>query len=653
MKPRYRLRLSKLQFCSVVDQPAQPNAKTLLIKRDDAGDQVSATAKFVKLDEGLGLAFFWAFTSTNPDGSDHHDLQGDQVVADDEMVKAAMDFMTDGGGAVDQMHDGVPSESSRVVFAMPMNAEIASAYYSIDTKQSGLMIAIKCSPDVLDKLKNKTYGGVSIAGIGERVPVTEKSSSHSLTDGATNMTTKNSKPTTMLVERVVKLAAMTDEQLGHQHAIDLACPSDGWGGSLSTSYATAAGADTGHSHSWTFDPATGAVTVAADSGHVHAVFATVPVDVLAAAAAREQANATERAKVVAAAQVTGASTVVVVAAPDATPPAPDATAALVDSAAKRAAASGREVTSIKAGTGHGRPLVHLRGAAAIEETKAWLGSMADDAERIHVAKLNPDSWWAGEWIQKGRELDEAVAIQKRELDETAAVEKAIEDIYKRKLDAEANIKSYVEGVAKERDVSYHKALGELLHNNDATLARLHNEHSEAEHAFHLAPTELTKAATDTNAARVASLRAELDKMIEAFSLQHDYDNLSSIKRLRLISPTFKNLWDQYAEAAGDLNLAVNLLAAQNEQRAMIVMEKAYADQHAAAAADSMARTKVRETPAEAQLREHKESYAKQHACSFDQATAKTINDPIVKTLHRVILDEHAARVMGQHAPHAN
>ena len=146
---RFKLKLSKLDFCSLVDDPAQPNAKTLLIKRKGSRDEVSATARLAKVNDELGLAFFWAFTSTNLDGSDHFDLHGDAIDAD--FIKSAMDFMID-GGAVDEMHDGAAT-SGRVVFAMPMTPDIASAY-NITTKQSGLMIAIKPSAQQLEKLKD-------------------------------------------------------------------------------------------------------------------------------------------------------------------------------------------------------------------------------------------------------------------------------------------------------------------------------------------------------------------------------------------------------------------------------------------------------------------------------------------------------------------
>jgi len=162
--PKFRLRLSSLKFMSVVDEPCQPNSKTLLIKRAPTGDEISATMHIAKIDEELGLAFFWGFTSTNPDGSEHFDLANDTV--DPDFVKAAMNYMLE-GGAVDEMHNGQPG-AGRVVFCMPITKETIAAFGLGDVKQTGLMIGLKPSPEVLAKLKSGEYTGVSLAGMGTR-----------------------------------------------------------------------------------------------------------------------------------------------------------------------------------------------------------------------------------------------------------------------------------------------------------------------------------------------------------------------------------------------------------------------------------------------------------------------------------------------------
>lgn len=246
---RWKLSLSKLDFVSLVDDPAQPNATTLLIKRKGKGEALDGHAKFVKASEQLGLAFFWAFTSTEKSGEPHYDHHGDAVQADDDMVRAAMEFMQD-GGAVDEMHD-YDATKARVVFAMPMTPEIAKAY-GIETKQTGLMVAIKVTDEQLEKLKDGTYTGVSIAGLGTREIVEARKG------------------------RVVKGCLVTDEQAGHQHTIEVLDD-----GSLWCSYNTATGAEYTHNHA-VIRSSEGAIEILADSGHSHSLAADQPAVVIVA-----------------------------------------------------------------------------------------------------------------------------------------------------------------------------------------------------------------------------------------------------------------------------------------------------------------------------------------------------------------------------------
>jgi hypothetical protein len=139
---------------------------------DDAG--VSYAADLVKVDDTLGLALGWAIVCT-VDGEPYFDKQGDYI-PDSAMLDAAVDFMQhsktivakeqSGNRSFKEMHRG--DDKGHVVFAWPMTAEIAKAY-GIDTKQTGLMIAVKPDdPRVLGKFKDGTYGGFSIGG--HRIP---------------------------------------------------------------------------------------------------------------------------------------------------------------------------------------------------------------------------------------------------------------------------------------------------------------------------------------------------------------------------------------------------------------------------------------------------------------------------------------------------
>ena len=417
MAQRYRLKLSRLDFVSPVDTPAQETATVVLLKRG-AAEELDGKARVVKMDDSLGLVFCWAFTSS-VDNAPYFDLQGDAI--DEDFVKAAAEFM-ENGGATDEMHDGNPD--GRVLFAMPMTPEIAKAF-GVVTKTTGLMVALKPSPEVYAKFKSGEYTGVSIAGLGERQAIKAATKSladlgdevvsqlealiesakaekavrsanpdhfdetgdswryrvrpesqftagtfrtialgkdtgvkavvgkfpgkdvehiqtlifdkktfktkasaaawihknpdvlrqphekradvakviRKLPDGQYGLYTSDGKKLLSkhpskadaqkqenaihahendMGKRFSKLAILTSEEAGHQHAIDLDDPACEYRDFYMTTLNNAEGAEEPHAHAWTFDPATGAVTVGADSGHTHTVPASVPADVLAA-----------------------------------------------------------------------------------------------------------------------------------------------------------------------------------------------------------------------------------------------------------------------------------------------------------------------------------------------------------------------------------
>lgn len=248
-----KLRLSKLQYVSLVDTPAQQTANVRLIKRKDANGadlKIQATAKVVKIGDGDSpLVYCWAFTCTDEHGQPYHDLQGD-AIEPDAFIKAAEDFMHS-GAAVDEMHDG--KKTCRVAFAFPMDSDIARGMFGEaigkQVKTSGLMVAIRPAPEALAKLRSGAYTGVSIAGIGTREALAAKRASP-VRKGNVLMTTV---------------------EAGHQHAVDLTGYDDSIRNSGQTSSQTAEGAEEPHAHAWLRDPETGAIRIAMDSGHTHEV----------------------------------------------------------------------------------------------------------------------------------------------------------------------------------------------------------------------------------------------------------------------------------------------------------------------------------------------------------------------------------------------
>lgn len=297
--------------------------------------QFEKTGEFHKTSGGI--AYGWAVVSTI-DGTPYQDLQGDYIPAD-TIPDVAADFMARARVGKD-MHAG--DQVADVIFAWPATDEINKGV-EYSGRKTGLLIGWRpYDKALLDKIAAGERVGFSIGGelhesdteaVGKfskavagaataqrrtfrawklneislvDFPAQEpalvgvvKSASGaakyviaSAIDKAGKRKPKRKKPAatpppagTEPYKRVGKIAVLTSITDGHQHTINLEDPACSWSDSLSTSYQTAEGATEGHSHAWVYDAATGAITIALDSGHTHTTDAVVPADVLAAAAA--------------------------------------------------------------------------------------------------------------------------------------------------------------------------------------------------------------------------------------------------------------------------------------------------------------------------------------------------------------------------------
>lgn len=115
------------------------------------------SCEVAKVDDELGLVFGFAIVCSK-NGEPYVDLQ-DDIIPEESMLKAAAEFMTTEriAGDMHKTRDGL------VVFAFPLTAEIAKSL-DIQTTTTGLLIAIKPSPEVLVKYKTGEYTGFSIGG---------------------------------------------------------------------------------------------------------------------------------------------------------------------------------------------------------------------------------------------------------------------------------------------------------------------------------------------------------------------------------------------------------------------------------------------------------------------------------------------------------
>jgi hypothetical protein len=308
--PYYRLRIKSLKFISAVDHGAQgPISNVALIKRAPGGDEIEAVCKVVLASEPLGLVFGWALANTLDGGrTPHVDLQEDAIVGDDELIKVAAAFM-ESGGASDVLHGD--AQDGKVLFCLPLTGDVLKALH-LQSDVHGLAIGMRPSPETFQRFLSGELNAFSIAGTGER-EVVKAGAGKCPGCGAAYGAGDKYCASCGMKKRVAKQAVFTDEVDGHQHVLDLDDPACEWRDSYATSSQTAAGAAQSHSHAWTFDPQSGAVTVAADSGHNHTVSVVVPSDVLAAAVLNEAAERKRRAErnAQAAAEAVGSGTVAV------------------------------------------------------------------------------------------------------------------------------------------------------------------------------------------------------------------------------------------------------------------------------------------------------------------------------------------------------
>ena len=120
--------------------------------------------QIMKVDDEKGLVFGFAMIC-KVDGEPYIDLHDDHI-PEDAMFKAASEFMKSDRISGD-MHERGPGAQpvvdGQILFAFPLTTEIAKSL-DIECPQTGLLIGMKPSPEVLEKFKDGTYTGFSIGG---------------------------------------------------------------------------------------------------------------------------------------------------------------------------------------------------------------------------------------------------------------------------------------------------------------------------------------------------------------------------------------------------------------------------------------------------------------------------------------------------------
>lgn len=128
-------------------------------------EDFSRRCDVVKVDDQLGLVFGFSIVC-KVDGEDYYDTQGD-AIDEQGMLEAAFDFARSPLRVSTDQHarteEGDPSPDGEVVFMFPLTTEVAKAL-GIECRQSGLLTAMRPSPEVFKGFQDGRYTGFSIGG---------------------------------------------------------------------------------------------------------------------------------------------------------------------------------------------------------------------------------------------------------------------------------------------------------------------------------------------------------------------------------------------------------------------------------------------------------------------------------------------------------
>lgn len=137
-------------------------------------EALTSTTDILKVDESLGIVFGYAIVcrEKNEAGEwvDHFDTQGHHI-PEDEMLKASVEFAQQAAmnkRASKDMHEG--DDIQEVVQMIAVTEELAKAL-DWDIKKTGLVIALKPTPEVLEMYKSGERTGFSMGGRGNLIAV--------------------------------------------------------------------------------------------------------------------------------------------------------------------------------------------------------------------------------------------------------------------------------------------------------------------------------------------------------------------------------------------------------------------------------------------------------------------------------------------------
>jgi len=366
---------------------------------------------------------------------------------------------------------------------------------------------------------------------------------------------------------VAKHAVMTSVTEGHQHVIDLHDPSDSWSDMLSTSYNTAEGATEGHSHVWTYDRTTGAVTIGLDSGHTHTVTDLVPADVIAEANAEHNDDDDKSCAPVAIEDEpsSGKTVVIVARAPEANSP-PSSTEPTVKGEPK-------EPSPMSVDT-------HLQRIAELEAAKARLEKVCTltDSQRAHFTTLSTTD--GDVFLSKSQRERDFIVEEIRKADQVVYTSKTDGRVYRKSDDADKIrmaqqidklSEEHALAKAAERAATFAKRGDEILKNfpvgakknlRGRMMKALNAEFTDAaeyeeaetalkahDNAMGLLGIPVGISGSGDDATPVAKAQTAFENAVRKFSEQNNISYAEALERGTASDPTIRQLYNNLANAA--------------------------------------------------------------------------------------------------------
>lgn len=219
----------------------------------------------------------------------------------------------------------------------------------------------------------------------------------------------------------------------------------------------------------------------------------------------------------------------------------------------------------------------------------------------------------------------------------ATDEEICKSVYEVKKKAEDAYREYVAKYARANYMTDGKAGVELRKKADPTFLELSAAVANAAAAVTSTPTQTAMLKAAPLVARGAAIRAEMLAMIEKWALAWNMTMRDAENRLRVVSPTFREIEDQWRLAERERLHVFQSTAARIEHQMMFVAANSADATGMAASLDAAARRLSTESTTQKAFRERCEGLAEKYSLKYPDAVRKAMQeDPVAQQLYGAI-----------------